>query len=298
LDDNFSWIGATVDDRRDRLYLCAAAPLLSDENEPQQWEVALLAVPHCMSDPKLVRSVVLPERPSAFAMVPGTASVAMLTAPSNFFVRLPIDEGEPTINRDIFPFIPHQYPAGECLAQGPDGRLFGSFKGRLFRYHPRNGPKEAFFEYLGQVPSVYGHLSQARLSAATFAKGKFIGGTAGGGYLFTTPLKGRPIRPRGKPTGGTSIHSLVTTEHGSVWGLSASPTGITRLFQYKPGAGVIRDRGMLAGHLEPGDRRWLWRAFHGGPMLALGDQRLLIGEQANQAKLVVVNLDSVEGQDK
>lgn len=189
-----------------------------------------------------------------------------------------------SVHRNIFDFVPHQYPAGMCLFPAASDQVFGSYKGRLFRYHR----KDDFFEYLGMLPGEFGHLSQQRLSAmAKGPGGCLIGGTNADGYLFSLDIQSRKLEPRGKPTDGTSITHLVAAHDQTIWGIADAPAGISRLFHFDVKAGTLRDLGVPGGRFQSPGRSWFWRSFVIRSMTVLSDGRILMGEEGIQSKLLV-----------
>lgn len=237
-------------------------------------------------DPWAVRDVEVPERVVALVYAPTHERYYGLTAPSNklivwdrAFVRIAMHE-------EIFDFVPYEYPPGRALAVDAAGVVYGSYKGRLFGFHPG----DAFFEYLGHIPCEYGHLSEVAITAfASDDKARLVGGTGADGYLFSLDLKSREVIPHGKPTDGTRIRSIVHVGNGAYLGIAEAPGQSCRLFRFQPEAGRLEDLGVPAGTLREGDRTWTWHAFEVTDALALPDGRVVLGEAGHQAKLLVIH---------
>ena len=226
----------------------------------------------------------LPERPAALAYLPDRRQLVGLTAPSNaFFVLDPVDD-EGTVTRVLFDFVPHEYPPGEAILVARNGIVYGSYKGRLFG----RDPEREGFDYLGHLPCEFGHLSEAALSAiAEGADGLIAGGIRGDGYLFTFDPETRKLTPRGRPSDATRIRCLVHAGETGFWGFAQTPGQPGRLFRLDPADGTLEDLGIPMGTLKRGERTWRWHAYSIGAMLSLRDGRILLAEDARQAKLLV-----------
>jgi hypothetical protein len=163
--------------------------------------------------------------------------------------------------------------------------VYGSYKGRLFAFHPG----DQFFEYLGPLPCEYGHLSEVAATALTAGgDGKIVGGTGADGYLFSVDLSSRKVTPHGKPTDGTVIRDLTSFKDGVYLGIAETPGQSCRLFEFEPSAGRLEDLGILAGTLREGTRTWTWHTFAVTDMVRLPDNRIVLGEAGNQAKFLVI----------
>jgi hypothetical protein len=231
-----------------------------------------------------IKPVVLPEAVSAVEFIPVSNALACLTKPSNALVSIEITTGETSLKRVIFDFVPYEYPCGRTLQRVPDGRVFGSYKGRLFSYQP----KDKSFDYLGLLPCEFGHLSETALSAAASdGKNTFVGGVCGDGYLFSVDLATSRVTPRGRPSDATEIRCLVYAGETGFWGIAATPGLPGRLFHFQPKDGTLEDLGIPMGDLSREGSSWHWHAFAISAMIALADGRILLAEGGNQAKLLV-----------
>jgi len=114
-----------------------------------------------------------------------------------------------------------------------------------------------------------------------------VGGTAAGGYLFTVDTDTQEVKPWGRPTDGTEIRALVHAGKTGFWGLAVTPGQTTRIFNFRPDRGILKDHGVPVGSLEQDDRQWTWHAHRIADMAVLPDGRILLAERANQAKLLV-----------
>lgn len=241
------------------------------------WTVDIDAAPHIQG-----RTMQLPEPLSAAALFDEGHAILALTTPGNAFVRWTHDASD--ITENIFDFVPYAYPPGQVLHRGPDGAIYGSYKGRLFAWHP----KDNFFEYLGMLPCEFGHLSEVALTAMSDDGQKMlVGGTSGDGYLFTVDLASRQIRSLGRPTDAATLRCLVRDSRGRFWGISDMSNQCSRLFCYDPASGDLRDLGIPSGILQQGSRTWNWRAYRIADMTALPDGRIVLSEIGRQPKLLV-----------
>jgi len=281
----WAWVDAAV-----RSSGQEAIALASTESGGQEggYRVAIVAL-QAEAPPNVERVINVEQEPTAVALLEQQEKVAWLTKPSNHFVRVPIEAGEPKVEKDIFPFVPYRYPPGQRLISVPDGRVFGSYKGRLFAYYP----EKDFFAYLGHLPGPRGHLAQARLSAAAWADGRLFGGTTAGGHLFSATRAGDPIADHGRPTEGLRI-AAITATGDTLWGIAASPGQVSRVFAYKPDQDTFEEFGVPAGTLKEDQRAWPWRAFQIADMVQLHDGRLVLAESARQPKLLVFEPEMAE----
>ncbi len=232
------------------------------------------------------RAIEFPEIPACVVYLPKKKYLAALTKPSNWFLTYDLQTNKVRCHRKLFDFVPHEYPYGTCLLADVDGGIYGSYKGRLFRYDMDSD----FFEYLGMLPCEYGHLSEVSLSAIAKGPGRIIvGGTNADGYLFVLDPVTRNIRPWGKPTDGAEIRKVVYDARSGFWGITVSPDQICRLFHFQPEKGLLEDMGIPGGILTENKRTWKWYAFQIADILRLNDGRIVLAESARQAKLLVFN---------
>lgn len=226
----------------------------------------------------------LPSKPAAMAPVPGLASLLCLDHWGNRLFAVDIDKAVLSWSKVIFDFAPHDYPVGRVLRACNDGGVYGSSKGRLFRYDPPSG----FCEYLGPLPGSPGRLGQRYLSAwADGGGGRLAGGIGGEGRLITLDVEGRKVQPMGLPCDAHEIGPMVWDRAGCCWGIARGLGGVCRLFRFEVRTGRVDDLGIPAGVLRSGGRSWVWQAMEIVDMVALKDGRIVLAEGTSQAKLLV-----------
>ena len=137
LDPSDRWLAGTLMPSGANALFCTSAAEAAEE----QPTVKLVRISTNRDTAPRVSSLTLPEVPAAIAPIRDHGQLLVLTRPSNFAVRVdPITNEVVSVNRDIFPFIPYDYPPGRCLEPLANGQIYGSFKGRLFAYLPPTPP--------------------------------------------------------------------------------------------------------------------------------------------------------------